>query len=1060
MDAERRLVTVLYADLAGHTEVATRLDAEEWRAILDAYFSEMARPIARYGGTVEKFIGDAIFAVFGVPRAHEDDAERAVRAALEMQDTLTRMRPGLLRRLGSPLEMRIGIATGEAVAPSDAREDRLVTGELTTLAERLQRHAPANGVILSERSFRILTSVVDAEPLGALVLKGFAVPQRGFVVRRVAPVMERARGLGVAAPLIGRERELADLERARGRLLGGQGQIVAVIGEAGLGKSRLVAELQARLGAEATVLAARCQEFTQGVSFGAVAQHLRASLRLEEGDPPEVVRLQVGAALTRTFGAGDPEMRAAVERLLGLAASALPPAEPGLAGGEVRPELAGAMRRFWEGVATEAPVVLAVEDMHWIDAASAAVIGELLAVTERAPLMLVCVFRPERRSLAWDLKVAAERDYPHRYLEVRLEPLSRAETERLAAALLASEGLPENRKVGVAHRAEGNPLYVEELVRSLHLDDATADVDLLPDTLHGLLQARLDALPRPTRRVAQAAAVIGRTFPEGLLKAAGGFDGDLGTHLSLLQRAGFVFEEERRPEPRFAFKHVLLRDAAYGTMLREERREAHRRLAEALEREPGAGHTPALLAFHYLQAEHWEKAFEYSAGAADAAYALSALEDALGHVEVGLRIAREHPGRIRDQRQVLRCQQARGELLSYLGRYEEAERHYQDLLGQHPSPGVRARTLRGLAHLHGYRGNLRDAQANLEEAVQLLQTAPDPAEEAQVAIRLARVLENRREYARALDSGDRARTLAEGHDLDLEVREEIHRILAGIHFYGGEAAQALTHAEAALSVAVQMSVPLSIVRDRNNLAALLLFFGRIHDARAEAEEALAVATRLESGVAQLVVQSTLANILTVQGRTGEAAAILSSSEEVLRRHTLSERYQAVVHLERGFLALAEGQWEEAIRQLEAAKSLNERGGLARPLPRVHRGLAEAHLGRGALAEARTHAQDVLTLEREGNPVETPGALRVLATIARRDGDVAGALSRLEEAVGLMSTRQGSGEYAAVLLELAHTYGRAGRRAEARQAAEVSLRIYHALEAAPYAEAARAAVAGL
>ncbi len=1060
MDAERRLVSVLYADLIGHTEAARRLDAEEWHAVLDAYFAEMVRPIARYGGTVEKFIGDAIFAVFGVPRAHENDAERAVRAGLEMVDTLARMRPGLQRRLDASLEIRIGIATGEAIAPGDLRKDRLITGELTTLAERLQRHAPANGVILSERTFRVLASLVDAEPLEALALKGFAEPQRGFVLRAIAPQIERARGVGVAAPLVGRESELADLERVRRRLLGGQGQILAIIGEAGLGKSRLVAELQSRLGPDLRFLAARCQEFTQGVSYGAVVQHLRASLGLEEGDPLEVVRLQVGAALARTFGASDPEVRVAIEGLLGLEAPAPPPADAGLAAAEVRPEIGAAMRRFWESAAARVPVVLAVEDMHWIDAASAAALGDLLAVTERAPLLLVCVFRPERQSLAWDLKVTAEREFPHRYVEIRLEPLSREETERLAAALLAAEGLPEEGKVGVAQRAEGNPLYVEELVRSLHLNAAPANLDVLPDTLAGLLQARLDALPRPTRRVAQAAAVIGRTFPEGLLKAAGGFDGELGTHLSLLQRAGFLFEEERRPEPRFAFKHVLLRDAAYGTMLREERREAHRRLAEAMEHTPGAAGTPALLAFHYLQAEQWEKAFAYSAAAADAAYALSATEDALGHVDVGLRIAREHPEQISDQRQVMRCQQTRGELLSYLGRYEEAERHFQDLLEEHRSPGMQASTLRGLAHLHVYRGNLRQAQEDLEEAVRILQAAPDPAEEARIEVRLARVLGDRGDFAGALDWGNRVQALAEERSLDLEVREEIHRVLAVIHFYGGDVGQARAHTEAALALAVQMGIPLKVVQDRNNLAALLLFLGRIRDARAEAEEAVAAATRLRTGVALLIVQSTLASILTVQGRTADAAAILAASEEVLQRHALSPRYQAVISLERGMLALAQGKWQDAIGFLEEARVLNERGGVGRPLPRVHRGLAEGHLGRGDLAPAKAAAQEVLALELRGNPVETPGALRVLAAIARREGDLAGATARLEEARDMMSTRTGSAEYAAVLLELAHVYREAGRRAEARAAAEAALAIYEALEAAPHVDAARAAVAGL
>jgi predicted ATPase len=299
---------------------------------------------------------------------------------------------------------------------------------------------------------------------------------------------------------------------------------------------------------------------------------------------------------------------------------------------------------FWEAVAAKTPLLLVVEDLHWIDAESAAALNDLLSATERVPLMLLCVFRPERQSPAWDFKIAADRDYPHRYREIRLEPLSAEETEQLASILLERAGLPADLKREVAQHAEGNPFYVEEVVRSLqqHPDSATAGISV-PDTLQGVLQARLDLLPDGTRRTLQAASVIGRTFPLRLLAAATGMGDELTAHLTVLQRTGFLIEQQRLPEPEFTFKHALLQGAAYQTLLNEERRECHRRVAEALELVPrGGAYRPALVR-HCLRAEEWDKAFVYAIEAAEADRALPALESALEHYDIALRVAREHP---------------------------------------------------------------------------------------------------------------------------------------------------------------------------------------------------------------------------------------------------------------------------------------------------------------------------------------------------------------------------------------------------------------------------------
>lgn len=1054
--AERKLVTVLFADLVGHTEILTRVDPEEWQDLLHAYFAEMTQRIERYGGTVEKHIGDAIFAVFGVPRTHEDDAERAVRAAVEMRDALERLNLAFTRRLGAALEARIAVATGDVVTPG---EGQLVTSDLAALAERLQRQAPGNGIILSERTHRLIAPLVDVEPLGPLALKGFPDDHPAVLVLRLRSPVEKMRGMDVSAPLVGREHEVKVLMSARERLLAGQGQVMVIVGEAGLGKSRLVAELRSRLGTEIALVEARCHEFTQAIAYSVVVQHLRHYLEFAENDPPEVGRVQLGAALHRTFRSSTADVQQALEYVLGLDVSHESSGGiRGLAPDEARSRVVRAILAFWEAVAGKKPLVMVVEDLHWIDSASVGVLQQFLQVTERVPLMLLCAFRPERQSLAWEFKVAADREYPHRYREVRLGPLTAEDTEQLAGLLLEKVGSSIELKSKVAQRAEGNPFYVEEIVRSLH-DHGGEAVTLarLPDTLHGILQARLDGLPRETRGVLQTASVIGRTFPLRLLAAASGIQGDLNPHLSTLQRTEFLSEQQRLPEPQFAFKHVLLQEAAYQTLLRDERREFHRRVAAALERESPGGAELPILVHHFLHGEEWGKAFAYAIKAAEAAWTLSALDVALEQYDIALSMAREHPESVPDKGALFRAQKGRGDALVFLGRSQDAHRHFETLLKQHRQSEIRAQIYRSIGRVNSdFTGNLRKAQANLEKALRLLDKCHDPAAQAATYRDLAIILERRRAYSRAREYAQRALATAQEHGLQAQLKD-IYLCLAVTHFFAGDPSQSVRYAEQSLSYALQSKDQRAIVLSQNNIAHLLLFMGHVKGALRHADEALALATRIGIGDALAIVHVTLAEIYLEQGRWEAAADALEAMDVVVRRHTLGAVWQARVYREQGFVALARGMWDEAIKHLREAKSLVEQTGIARYLPKIHRGLAEAYLGRRDFRRAHSHASKVRSYEQSGSLIETPGALRVLAAIARKRGDLDLARTLLEESRSLLQIRRASGEYARVLLELTRTLAAAGQPVEARTAAEEAIEIYVALDAPPLVEATRRVV---
>ncbi len=1056
--AERKLATVLFADLVGHTEILTRIDPEEWQGLLRAYFAEVTERIQKYGGTVEKFIGDAVFAVFGVPRVHEDDAARAVRAALEIQDALLRLAPMFKRRLGTSLGIRIAIATGEVVAPGG---EQLVTSEIAALAERLQQQAPPNNIILSERTYHVIAPIVDVQPLGPLALKGFGEEQRGFLVQRLHSPAEKVRGMEVSAPLVGREHELQVLLDGRDRLLAGRGQILAIIGDAGLGKSRLIAELRDQLGSEILCLEAHCYEFTQATTYGVIVEHLRQYLGLAESDPPEIGRVQLRAALYRASESPPEDLRQALEFLLGLDASReFEESIRGLRPEEIRARVVHGISTLWEAVVAKRPTLMVVEDFHWVDPASAGALEELLKVTEQAPLMLVLAFRTERRSLAWEFKVAAEREYPHQYREVRLEPLTADNTERLAGLLLENTGLSVSLKEGVAQRAEGNPLYVEEIIQSLRQhSDSPAALIRMPDTLQGVLQARLDSLPPGTKRVLQTASVIGRTFPLKLLSAVSGMNGDLTSHLSVLQRTEFLHEQLRQPERKFAFKHVLLQEAAYQTLLGDERRDLHRRIAESLEQEPHGGADLPILVYHFVNGEHWEKAFTYAVGAADAARSLSALEPALEQYDLALRIARDHPEEVRDKTLLLHAQEARGDVLSFLGRSEEAERYFEELLARYRAPEVRARIHRSIGRMNNLAGNLQKAQANLEKALGLFESAPDPPAEADTFRELAYVMERRRDFASARESATRALAIAEKHSLRQQIRD-VYQVLAVINFYGGDWQESTRYAQEGLALATQDGDALGIARSHNALAYFLLFAGNIREALAHVHEAMRLVMNLELGTPLAAVQDTLALILLEQGKVKDASEVVESLERSVHRRSAGNVWAAAAHRMRGLVALAQGDYEAAVDRLQEARRLEERLGIARNLPMIDRGLAEAFLGQREFRRAQTFASTVIGYEHNSNPIETPAALRVQAMIARENHELGRASQLLEQSLSLMERRRYCGEYARVLLELARTYAAAGKREKAREAAQKAIEIFTALDAIPLAEVARQCVAQL
>jgi predicted ATPase/class 3 adenylate cyclase len=638
---ERKPVTVLFADLAGSTDLATRHDAEALRALLSAFFEEMRHHIEAFGGTVEKFAGDAVMAVFGVPSVHEDDAERAVRAAVAMRDAVAQLNPMFEQEYGIRLVLRIGVATGEAVAASRPAREFMVTGEVPNLAARLQ--ALGAPIAISEETYRLLGPLVDAERTGPHALKGFERPTAAWQVQGLRVAESKSRGIpGLTSPVVGRDRELATVRSCIEDLRRGRGQILTVVGEAGIGKSRVKIEVRDNLPEDVRWLEARCQSYAQNTSYTPVVEVLRAALGLAASEPQAIARTRLRVALRGLAGERTDQLIGALAHLLDIdlgaaRPTAVPPDPQGL-----RSQLVLSARAVFEGLAHRGPVVVAIEDLHWADPASVELLTMLAELTDFHPVMILVTSRPETEGNAWTFRQHVERNYGHRLTDLRLAPLDEADSRRLADNLLRVSDLPPTIREAILARAEGNPFFLEEIIRALIEQGVLrregerwrlgADVGHwpIPTTLRGVLAARIDRLPGPAKTLLQHASVVGRFFEYRTLAAVAGESAELDRALADLLRAELIREWARRPERQYIFKHALTQEAAYASILGEERKALHGRVARHLEDILGeAPEHAALLAHHWERAQEWEPALGHMLRAAARARALYARPEAV-----------------------------------------------------------------------------------------------------------------------------------------------------------------------------------------------------------------------------------------------------------------------------------------------------------------------------------------------------------------------------------------------------------------------------------------------
>ena len=849
----RKIVTVLFADVTGSTVLGEQLDPETMRALMGRYFAMMKAVIERHGGTVEKFIGDAVMAVFGIPTLHEDDALRAVRAAADIAAELATLNAELSATRGIAIQFRTGVNTGEVVAGDPATGQTLVTGDTVNTAARLEQAAAPGEILLGALTWSLVRDAVDVEPVEPIAAKGKAAP---IVAHRLLSVRagEAGHRRRLDAPLVGRDRELSRLEQAfRDVVANRTAGLVTLLGTAGLGKSRLVAEFTAGLRGEARVLRGHCLPYGEGITYWPIGEVVRSAAGIDDADGGDDARVKLRAL----FG-DEPDgdlLAARVGSAIGLSTVAAP-----------QEAIFWAIRRLLERLAREEPVVVVIEDIHWAETTLLDLLEYVLEWSRDAPILLICPSRPElldERTGWGSARVNG--------MTIVLESLPADATARLIAALPGGSALPGQVVERIQVAAEGNPLYVEELIAMLVDDgllteagDGTwqADENLaavrVPASITALLAARLEQLDPAERAVAERGSVVGRVFEAAAVSelADEGLRPNVGRSLLALVRKELVRPDrsELSPGDAFRFRHILIRDAAYAALAKSERAELHERFADWLGRTAG----DRIIELEEIVGHHLEAAHRYRAELGEKGEAV----DQLGRRAVGHYLAAARRMRARGDEPAagslllaaeslpLAEPELRGQLVLELGNALAA-------IGRPTEARVRAEKALELGtqlgdHRLAARARLLRLQISIQDGT-LTDLDPESAEEAVAALQDARLSGDPTALAEAYqalgmqaymggkadESADYTRLAIEqawaSGDAALALQAETNRLAEDV-VGPAPATEALTRAETLHDAAAAYpSVRGDVLR---LLAVLEAMIGRVDDARAHAAESV------------------------------------------------------------------------------------------------------------------------------------------------------------------------------------------------------------------------------
>ena len=763
LEGERKQVTVLFADLKGSLELLADRDPEEARQLLDPVLERMMAAVHRYEGTVNQVMGDGIMALFGAPIAHEDHAVRACYAALAMQEAIRRYSAEVRRAHGLEVQIRVGLHSGEVVVRAignDLHMDYSAIGQTTHLAARMEQLAPPGNVRLTAETWRLAEGWVQVAPLGPVPVKGLPNPVEVSELVGASPARARLQAFAARrlTPFVGRQAELAVLHQALAQAGAGHGQVVAVVGEAGVGKTRLVHEFtQASRPQGWLVMESRSTSYGQATPYLPVIDLLKGYFQIDDSDEERKLREKVAGKLLTL----DPALGPTLPAFLALLEVPVDDAPwQALKPSQRRQHTLGALKHLLLRESQVQPLLLVFENLHWIDAETQALLNGLVESLPAARILLLVNYRPEYQH-GWRNKTY--------YTQLRLDPLPSASAEALLQSLLGGEAGLEPLKARLIAHTQGNPFFLEESVRTLvetqglvgepgayRLARALPSIQV-PSTVQAVLAARLDRLPPAEKSLLQTAAVIGTEVPLALLQAvAEAPEQSLRLGLTHLQAAEFLYETRLFPEIAYTFKHALTQQVAYETLLQERRRVLHTRIVGALEGLAGDRVAEQLerLAHHALRGEVWDKALAYCRQAGEKAVARSAHREAVRSFEQALSALAHLPEQRDTREQAIDLRLALFVAHRPLGNSERLQRYLREaeaLAATLDDPCRLGRVLRLGASYAYFRGTYDQAIAAADRVLALATASGDLGQQALAHLQLGLAYQARGDYRRAID---------------------------------------------------------------------------------------------------------------------------------------------------------------------------------------------------------------------------------------------------------------------------------------------------------------------
>jgi len=973
--AERRQLTVMFCDLVGSTELSSRFDPEDYREIIAAYHSAVTRTVTGFDGFVAKYMGDGVLVYFGYPQAHEDDAERAVRAGLGVIDAVARLDV-------KPVEpqARVGIATGlvivgDLIGEGSAQEQSVV-GETPNLAARLQALAEPDAVVIAAGTHRLLGDLFEYRDLGEIELKGIAAPVPAWQVLRPSAVASRFEALRGSAltPLIGREEEIDLLLRRWARAKTGDGQVVLISGEPGIGKSRIAAELEGRLHTEPHIrLRYFCSPYCRDSALYPYIDQLWHAAGFAHYDPPtaklEKLEMLLASVAPRV------EDVALLAELLSLPVSDRHPL-PNLSAQRKKERTLEALIRQLEGLASQKPVLLVFEDAQWIDPTSRELLDLAVERVRNLPVLMVVTFRPEFQS-PWTGQPQVTM--------LALSRLDRRDRAALAAQVAGTRTLPDEVVSQIVDRTDGVPLFVEELTKSV-LESGVSLVGI-PATLHDSLMARLDRLGL-VRRIAQIGAAIGREFSYALLRAVSRLpEEELRAALERLVASELVFQRGAPPDAVYAFKHALVQDAAHGSLLRSTRQQLHAQIAEALETQsPEVMDTqPELFAQHYAEAGLAGKSVAFWSKAGRRSAARSAMAEAAAQFQKGLDQLALLLDTPEHQRQELELRSGLGAALMMVKGYAAAEtghnydraRELWEHLGS-PSEFLHVRCGQFFYHVNRCEFDL--AQRSAEDLLRLSHQRDDSAGlvlghtcSGRVLLPVGRLNSARSHLQQALALYDPIshRSLAHQVGIDPEVTSQTN--LALVLFCLGFPEQALAHGSAAVAAARNLAHPPSLALSLGIGTYPLALIGGNTALKERVDELVAVAA--EHGISLYTAAGTILRgwAKVKDGAVAEGMSQLRSGLMAYRATGQEAWLPYFIALLAGACEIA-GQNDEALALLDEALQIGGRTGESWFAAELNR-----HKGELLLRQGHCEAAEELYLKALSIAVEQEAKLWELRT---------------------------------------------------------------------------------